>query len=230
MRRRAFTLIELLVVVAIIAILAALLLPALKGAKDRAKTTQCLNNMRQISVGCYLYADDNGGWLPWNASPGSMPVMMLTYVYRSGLPKNGGVFWCPSQPFDATNSWTWIGGFPYIYGFNWCWWTYHAGNLNPFPQYRLAEIPFPDKRFMLIDSQPDYFKVINQGPSLGDPNHYVGYRHNGGARFDAWGNGFWAEGPGGINIVAMDGHGASLTFKQALDTSVILNTCSDWTH
>ena len=66
-RQRAFTLIELLVVIAIIAILAAILMPVLQQAQVRARTTQCLNNMKQLET-CYnMYVEDNNQWLPPNA-------------------------------------------------------------------------------------------------------------------------------------------------------------------
>jgi prepilin-type N-terminal cleavage/methylation domain-containing protein len=84
--RTAFTLVELLVVIAVIAVLAGLLLPALAKAKSRARQAACLSNLRQVGIGFSLYLSDEGnhfpdrrdlkvalGFRPWSDWPPSDP-------------------------------------------------------------------------------------------------------------------------------------------------------------
>lgn len=69
----AFTLVELLIVIAIIGILAGLLLPCLNQAKEKAKRTACVSNLKQVSLATRLYADDNSDSLPVLPTPNPYP-------------------------------------------------------------------------------------------------------------------------------------------------------------
>ena len=62
-RKKAFTLVELLVVIGIIAVLIAILLPAMQRAREQANRTACMSNMRQLVNGWLMYAHDNKGGL-----------------------------------------------------------------------------------------------------------------------------------------------------------------------
>ncbi|MDY0175583.1 MAG: DUF1559 domain-containing protein [Lentisphaeria bacterium] len=71
-KRTVFTLIELLVVIAIIAILAAMLLPALSKARERARNASCVNNLKQIGTGAFMYAERSRDRLPYVGSSGGI--------------------------------------------------------------------------------------------------------------------------------------------------------------
>lgn len=86
-----FTLIELLVVIAIIAILASILLPALKSARDKGKTLFCMNNLKQFGIISGMYQNDNDDYFAateWNE------VFYLDYLNQS----KQSIFRCPSAP------------------------------------------------------------------------------------------------------------------------------------
>jgi prepilin-type N-terminal cleavage/methylation domain-containing protein/prepilin-type processing-associated H-X9-DG protein len=121
-RAGAFTLIELLVVIAIIAILAAMLLPALSKAKEKAQSTQCLSNLKQLTLCWTMYSGDNTERLPRNWSRGNdaaqcswiigdaanSSILVQTNNIRNGTlftyNQSLGIYKCPADRATITGS------------------------------------------------------------------------------------------------------------------------------
>ena len=112
--RRRFTLIELLVVVAIIAILAAMLLPALSRAREQSRRAVCGNNLRQMGLTLSLYADNYDDRIPlgyvWTEkmgtyglywSGGNTKFSVLGYLYLDGQMRDPLAYFCPSIADDS---------------------------------------------------------------------------------------------------------------------------------
>jgi prepilin-type N-terminal cleavage/methylation domain-containing protein/prepilin-type processing-associated H-X9-DG protein len=173
MMRRGFTLIELLVVIAIIAILAAILFPVFAKAREKARQSSCLSNVKQLGLGCLQYAQDYDEVLPRHSNNAG------TYYYgwnRMIFPyvKNEQVFTCPSRPtikFTTTNT-------PCGYG-------YFAPNppnpnLSAMP---LAMVQAPSSCVMLADSPEDGYYIIDGTVDRSDNGGSPEPRHNEGANF-----------------------------------------------
>ena len=102
-QKRGFTLVELLVVISIIALLVAILLPALSAARKQAQETVCKTNLHQIGLATYLYRDDYDDYLPrgnWDTVWFElfMPYLGAEHAQAEGDYRKVEIFLCPSFP------------------------------------------------------------------------------------------------------------------------------------
>lgn len=216
MRRHGFTLIELLVVIAIIAILAAILFPVFAKARDKALSTACLSNCKQMALALQMYCSDydthlpfhlmsvNGAWTPW-------VVQVQPYV------KNWGVFVCPS----SSRQWGYGHSYPHL--------PYTPANDEPgwnaarHPFYVLSEINYPAEMMFAADVSDDdvYKDNFTWGHFLYCPVCFFGYYCPCGMWLNEGLIGYRHQ--GGANAVFFDGHAKWLTHDKFCN----LNDASD---
>lgn len=149
-----FTLIELLVVISIIAILAALLLPTLSGAKGKATQTQCANQLRQIHLSLQMYAGDHGDQIPprnYGAGPNWIHLLQPGFV-------NHQLLRCPADSGVITNSSYLMNGFIDFFlvrSFSGEWNPFFASyKTGGFPALKLSDIPQPSESVTFGEKQP----------------------------------------------------------------------------
>ena len=194
-KRKAFTLVELLVVIGIIAVLIAILLPALAKAKEQANRVKCAANLKQFGVAFQLYTTDNRGrfpacsaegrfedWIYWQPGRNINQGSIVKYFGKTFSP---GVYVCPSDDVDSHGKYPGTtGGPPYRYSYtinyNMCGWPFvgQPEQVTLPPEYgggtiqtracKVGSIKQPAQKILMIDESAE---TIDDGAWA--PQHYI---------------------------------------------------------
>lgn len=178
-RARGFTLVELLVVIAVVAVLVSILLPALAGARESARTVKCLSNQRQLATGWTLYANDfkdramplaywaiedigSGQQIFWWGTHGTAttpPEYGKGFIapYLDSVLHDGSVFECPNQPWGTYRAQGPSKTITSTYGYNGYYlspsktpgWAFSIGHR---PWRRVADIVQPTELMVFADA------------------------------------------------------------------------------
>jgi len=198
MLRRGFTLIELLVVIAIIAILAAILFPVFARAREKARQSSCLNNVKQLGLAILQYVQDYDERTPPGAA---VDMNSHAHPWASARPyvKNDQVFVCPSDSYKNTCSLQ--AGVSGYWGAEWATFACSYGYGNRAGNVSLGSINLPAETAMIAEmvERPYVDYNVNIGGILYmDPTHprYVNaLRHNEGMNIGFWdGHAKWVKG------------------------------------
>ena len=175
--QRGFTLVELLVVIGIIALLLAILMPALWRAKESARRIECLNDLRQLGTALMFYTQENRGRFPgawdWhprlNGTTWEGPLLRYHGVSNAQVPK---LYTCPSDDPETRRP----GRYPFTYTGNW-----HVFWFDPTRSVvKITEIRRSSEKIMIIDESPETVDDNVWAPEnwFGDRQNMLSNRHD----------------------------------------------------